>query len=211
MTAIGPVRPPIGETYYPPRYPAEPPNDHIQPLCLITASRSAVEFTTERGTPDIKGYLLMHKRIDIHRARNPVEIRVFQRVYSIETLSSLTGLPIQARFRIQRLFYHIAAEMRSRQNTGMLLQPDFWSLFNHSYIKDMIYFRGLILRRYPYLGQEINWAFLLHQPCTDVAVMVYLWVLGAWQLCSDKYKEALLGMLGTQLCSLVPSRRFIAV
>ncbi|OKL62655.1 hypothetical protein UA08_01638 [Talaromyces atroroseus] len=198
---------PSGQIYYPPRFPIQPPHEHISPNWLITVEYSAVEFTTERGFPDIGGYIFMRKAIDITRARNPAEIRLFQRIDSIETLSNLAGLPQIARYRIQICFQQRAAEMRGRAASARL---DFWSLFHTMYIKDMMFFRTLLLRRYPGLMQDINWGFLLRDPSTDVAVMVYLWILGIWHSMQNR-AAARLPILADQLRVLVPCQHYFGI
>jgi hypothetical protein len=186
----------MSETYYPPRSPIEPPHNYIHPNWLITAECSAVELLTEQGLPDIKGYLFMRKAIDIHKARNPVEIRLFQRISTLEALVNLVGVPEIAQERIEICFYIRGVEMRGTQ-------PGFWAVFHAMYVKDMLRLREMLLSRYPGLMQCINWDFLLRDPSTDVAVMVYLWILGIWHTIHNSATTGLF-VLGSQLCMLVP-------
>lgn len=217
--------PPTGmkTTYYPPRFPPQPPHDYIHPRCLTTVESSTVRITTEQGLPDIPGYLIMGQAIDISEARNPIEIRIFQRISSVEELTKTVQLPQLASHRIRRSFYLRATELqtkfqeqqrrRQQQEKGgghtaaaddktNITQLGFWHLFHFMYISHMMLFRNMLRIGYPDLLRGINWDFVFREPCTDVNIMLYLWMVGVWHAKMDG--EAALTAIADQIRILLP-------
>lgn len=218
MKAI-PTYPPVEDIYYPPVFPKDPPHQYVQLSQLTTASCSAVDYITESGVPDIRAYLQYTQAIDITQARNPIEIRVFRRIRTIEGLCSFARVPQVAQHRIYLCFDARAAEMNARmrqqranepEGTGHFEEttPDFWTLFHFMYRKDMQSFRMRLLQMDPQLLYGIDWDFMLCDESSDVCVMVYLWMLSLWHT-QQRYammSSSLLKLLAGQLRILLPNR-----
>ncbi|EED19583.1 hypothetical protein TSTA_028660 [Talaromyces stipitatus ATCC 10500] len=72
-----------------------------------------------------------------------------------------------------------------QNNNNNIIKPatmiyNFWPLLNLMLIRDMNALRLMMNQHCPHVNCEINWYFLLCNPCTDLAVMIYLYAMSVW-------------------------------
>lgn len=92
---------------------------------------------------------------------------------------------------------------------------NFWPLLNRILNQDLTFLRLQMEYYCPHIANEINWDFLLCEPCTDVSVMIFLYVTSVWQSRpSDKEDELVVPViwsLAMQLRVIVPSEQVLRV
>jgi hypothetical protein len=90
---------------------------------------------------------------------------------------------------------------------------NFWPLFNRMCIRDLNFFRLQMDELCPHIGNQINWDFLLCEPCTDVSVMIFLYVASVWQSRpvgkEDELAVPVIWSLAMQLRVIVPSEEVL--
>ncbi|RAO64762.1 uncharacterized protein BHQ10_000774 [Talaromyces amestolkiae] len=96
-----------------------------------------------------------------------------------------------------------------------IIAHNFWPLFNRMCNRDMNFFRLQMDEVCPHISNEINWSFLLCEPCTDVSAMIFLYVMSVWQSRPDGKEDELavplIWSLAIQLRILVPSEQVLRV
>lgn len=111
-------------------------------------------------------------------------------------------------------------ESNERSNKITLIKTakvahNFWPLFNRMCIRDLNFFRLQMDEVCPHISNEINWGFLLCEPCTDVSAMIFLYVTSVWQSRPDGKEDELvvplIWSLAVQLRTLVPSEQVLRV
>lgn len=92
---------------------------------------------------------------------------------------------------------------------------NFWPLFNRMCIRDLNFFRLQMDELCSHISEDINWAFLLCEPCTDVSAMIFLYVTSVWQSRPVGKEDELAGpviwSLAMQLRVIVPSEQILRV
>lgn len=91
------------------------------------------------------------------------------------------------------------------------LRRNFWSLFCRAHLEDFITFKLRMDKACPDVSKGINWPFLIFDTCTDVSIMVYLFVMSVWQSRPNPKDENLADhvvmILAQELKCLVPVGR----
>ncbi|GAM39582.1 hypothetical protein EIK77_005512 [Talaromyces pinophilus] len=92
---------------------------------------------------------------------------------------------------------------------------NFWPLFNRMCIRDLNFFRLQMDELCPHISEQINWAFVLCEPCTDVSAMIFLYVASVWHSRpvgkEDELAGPLIWSLAMQLRIIVPSEQILRV
>lgn len=169
-----------------------------------------------------------HRTAGIYRRlmEDQMQINLAQESDRNATSYATRFFPIGAECRNGQLQYQNASTERgilcrscndSRgQNDGTdkeLLDPDtvrrnFWSLFCRAHLEDFITFKLRMDKACPDVSKGINWPFLIFDTCTDVSVMVYLFVTSVWQSRPNPKDENLTDhvvmILAQELKCLVP-------
>ncbi|KAE8557105.1 hypothetical protein EYB25_001811 [Talaromyces marneffei] len=111
-------------------------------------------------------------------------------------------------------------QVQEKQYNNKIVQPatashDFWPLLNSMVVRDLDFMRLQMELYCPHIANEINWDFLLCEPCTDVSVMIFLYVTSVWQSRPRGKEGELAGpiiwSLALQLRVLVPSEQVLRV
>lgn len=91
----------------------------------------------------------------------------------------------------------------------------FWPLFNRMCIRDLNFLRLQMDEFCSQVSEDINWNFLLCEPCTDVSAMVFLYLTSVWQSRPDGKEDELamplIWSLAMQLRIILPSERILRV